>query len=745
MREVRTGRAADVVLSWLPWGIFAAAVVVGFIVEGPAAERVSPVHQLIWSGVFFAALLVRVLRSIRTSPGRTSVLLALFIGVLLWLLGSASLSTSEAGATVSFPGPGEWLFLAAYLGLAAFVFLDGQPSTALRSATAWADAAIVCGGAAAVSAAVVLTPLSRAYPDSGVALLVALIYPTLDLALALMVIAQWALGARPGSWRTILMVVGFALLLLADVSLLVGVPSGIYASTYVADVLWAAAFGVLVQAACMRDHGHGSASPRHVPRWLLVTGFGVALLLLAVRPSGLVGAVIAASSAVVLAAAGWRLLLALGASRSASDALRLSAVDDLTGLPNRRALLRRVDDVIAHRGRAGLLLIDVDHFHEINDGLGHDTGDYVLRVLAGRISEVLPQGALLARGGGDEFSVLVVTDDPIVLTQLAQAIRSVAAQAVGADGVSLTVRLSIGIAWLQPDDVVPTDLLRRADVAQRSARHSGESVEVYRPETDQFSRAQLELAHDLRTAVLAGHLQVWYQPVVRASDGAVQSVEALVHWEHPTEGLVMPGRLYALARREGLTLELSEHVATQAITDLRDWRRAGLALGVSINVAPAELLEGVLAARLIRQIDDAGIDPAAVTLEVTEDSFRWEPDHARRALIEVGAAGLRTSIDGYGSGFSSLSYLRDLPVAEVKLDRTFFASVVSDPRSAVIVSSTVAMAHALGMSVVAEGVESEYVASRAIVLGVDSLQGLFLSPPLASSDVAAFVQQVAIS
>jgi len=292
-----------------------------------------------------------------------------------------------------------------------------------------------------------------------------------------------------------------------------------------------------------------------------------------------------------------------------------------------------VDDVIAHRGRAGLLLIDVDHFHEINDGLGHDTGDYVLRVLAGRISEVLPQGALLARGGGDEFSVLVVTDDSIVLTQLAQAIRSVAAQAVGADGVSLTVRLSIGIAWLQPDDVVPTDLLRRADVAQRSARHSGESVEVYRPETDQFSRAQLELAHDLRTAVLAGHLEVWYQPVVGASDGAVQSVEALV----------------------------------------------------------------------------------------------------------------RTSIDGYGSGFSSLSYLRDLPVAEVKLDRTFFASVVSDPRSAVIVSSTVAMAHALGMSVVAEGVESEYVASRAIVLGVDSLQGLFLSPPLASSDVAAFVQQVAIS
>jgi len=253
MREVRTGRAADVVLSWLPWGIFAAAVVVGFIVEGPAAERVSPVHQLIWSGLFFAALLVRVLRSIRTSPGRTSVLLALFIGVLLWLLGSASLSTSEAGATVSFPGPGEWLFLAAYLGLAAFVFLDGQPSTALRSATAWADAAIVCGGAAAVSAAVVLTPLSRAYPDSGVALLVALIYPTLDLALALMVIAQWALGARPGSWRTILMGVGFTLLLLADVSLVVGVPSGIYASTYVADVLWTAAFGVLVQAACMRD------------------------------------------------------------------------------------------------------------------------------------------------------------------------------------------------------------------------------------------------------------------------------------------------------------------------------------------------------------------------------------------------------------------------------------------------------------------------------------------------------------
>jgi diguanylate cyclase (GGDEF)-like protein len=736
--------AAGIVLRWLPWVILLAGVLFGLASSATLSGRVAPMSLLVWTGAFFVALLLRLLIAIRSSPGRVAVLTAMLGALILWLGGSYVLSLSEASAPAQFPGPGEWLFLAAGVCLAAFVFLDGQSSTALRSATAWADAVILCGGAAALAAAIVALPVARAEADGGTALLAALIFPIIDVVLALMVIAQWALGARSGSRRTSILVAGFASMALADMSLVLGLPSGTYSFPYLADLLWATAFALLVEGACAPASVKGATTRRSVPRALLMTGFGVALLLLVVRPPGPVGTVIAVSSALVLAAAGVRLLLALKAAQAASDALRRSAVDDLTGLPNRQALLRRIDDVMSAGGRAGLIYLDVDNFQEVNDALGHSTGDYVVRVLAGRISEVVPQGALLARTGGDEFGVLVTTDDPVVLLELAAAMRSRVAQTMGVEGLELTMRMSVGIGVLEQGDVLATDLLRRADVAQFAARESGSGVEVYRAEADPFSRDRLELARDLRDAVRARELVVWYQPTVSASTGAVVSLEALVRWQHPQGGMIPPGRLLPLARREGLMLELSKQVVDRAIADVSAWRCSGLGVSVSINVAPTELLEGLLVAHVIDQARVAGLDPSCITLEVAEDSFRIESDHARRALLEAGAAGLRTSIDDYGSGFSSLSYLRDLPVSEVKLDRTFFAAVVSDPRSAVIVSSTVAMAHALGMSVVAEGVETEYVASRAIVLGVDALQGYYLSPPLPPAEVPRFVAGLAI-
>ena len=745
MGHGRTARTAIVVvLRWLPWAILATGALFGLVTSTTLDGRVAPLSLLVWTGLFFVALMLRLLLAIRSSPGRSAVLIAMLAALLLWLGGSYVLSLSEAAAPAQFPGTGEWLFLAACFCLAAFVFLDGQSSTALRSAAAWADAVILCGGAAAVAAAVVVTPVARVYADGGTALLVSLVFPVIDIVLALMVIAQWALGARSGSRRTAILVAGFVTLALADVSLVLGVPSGTYSFTYLADLLWAMAFALLVEGACTRASVKGASTRRAVPRALLMTGFVVALLLLVVRPQGPVGTVIAISSALVLAAAGVRLLLALREAQDASDALRLSSVDDLTGLPNRRALLRRIEEVMAAGGRAGLLFLDIDNFQQVNDSLGHSNGDYVVRVLAGRISEVLPQGALLARTGGDEFGVFVGTDDPVVLAELGSAMKSRAGQPIGVDGLALSVRMSVGIGLLDTGDVVATDVLRRADVAQFAARESGSGLEVYRADTDPFSRGDLELVNDLRDAIRSRELAVWYQPSVNAHTGAVESLEALVRWRHPQQGMIPPGRFLPLARREGLMLALSKQVVDRAIADVAAWRRSGLDVCVSINVAPTELLEGLLVAHVLEQVLVAGLEPAKVTLEVAEDSFRIESDHARRALLEAGAAGLRTSIDDYGSGFSSLSYLRDLPVAEVKLDRAFFAAVVSDPRSAVIVSSTVAMAHALGMTVVAEGVETEYVASRAIVLGVDALQGYYLSAPLPAAEVPALVESLAI-
>lgn len=742
MRSIgSTGLAA---LRWAPWAFLAVAVVGGLELADPVTGRIAPTSLLVWIGIFFGVLIVRLLLALRAAPGRTAVFVSLLAGLLLWLGGSYVVSISEASASVAFPGQGEWLFLSACVCFAAFVFLDAQSSAALRSATAWIDAAILAGGAAAVAAAVVLPPVSRAYPDSGVALLTALIYPVVDFGLALLVIAQWALGARAGDRRTVMLVAGFVVFTVADTTLVLNLPGGTYSFTYVADLLWALAFALLVEAACTRGNMSEGGIRRKVPRFLLMAGFAVALVLLIVRPPGVVGLVIALSSAVVIAAGGFRLLLALGTAEAASDALRLGAVDDLTGLPNRRALLHRIEDVMAVAGRTGVLMMDVDDFQEVNDALGHSTGDYVIRVLAGRISEVAPQGALLARTDGDEFAIAVAADDPVVLVELGSAIRSIVGQPIGLDGLDVSLRVSVGISWLLPDDVHATDVLRRADVALYSAWETGSGVEVYRRDDDPFSRERLELANDLRDAVRQRHLIVWYQPSVHATTGVVESLEALVRWRHPRDGMIAPAQFLPLARREGLMLELSKQVVDIALADLAAWRSAGLNVSVSINVAPTELHAGVLAEHVLQRAKAAGLDPREVTLEVSEDSFRIEPDHARRALLEAAAAGLRTSIDDYGAGFNSLAYLRDLPVAEVKLDRSFFAAVVSDPRSAVIISSTVALAHALGMKVVAEGVETQHAASRAIVLGVDSVQGYYLSRPLPAAEVPGYVASVAI-
>ena len=358
------------------------------------------------------------------------------------------------------------------------------------------------------------------------------------------------------------------------------------------------------------------------------------------------------------------------------------------------------------------MLLDLDGFKEINDSLGHAAGDEVLRTVADRLALTLGPSAFVGRLGGDEFAIVVREDDSDRLLAIAAQIREALIRPVQVDNLDVAIRASIGITVRQPTDLLATDLLRRADVAMYEAKSTRSQALLYDAARDGFSRQRLRKAEDLRRGIGAGQLVVFYQPQVHAATQRVVAAEALVRWQHPSEGLLPPIAFLPVARRAGLMLALTDAVMRQVVADARRWTDAGLDFRVSFNCAPPELLGGTFLQRLFEAIDDAGLPPDRLMIEVTEDSFVADPEQARYTLQDLRANKVQTAIDDYGTGFSSLAYLRELPVDELKMDRSFVSTILTDPRSRVIVDSTNQMAHAMGLRLVAEGVEDQHVAAE---------------------------------
>ncbi|MEO6700463.1 MAG: EAL domain-containing protein, partial [Jatrophihabitantaceae bacterium] len=284
------------------------------------------------------------------------------------------------------------------------------------------------------------------------------------------------------------------------------------------------------------------------------------------------------------------------------------------------------------------------------------------------------------------------------------------------------------------------ELLRRADVAMYQAKSSRSGAVLYDAHSDDFSRQKLRMAEELRRAIPDGQLRMYYQPQIDAATQQVCGLEALVRWQHPKHGLLSPIEFLPAARRDGLMLPLSEEVGRLVVADLQRWGAAGLVPRVSLNCAPAELLSGVFLNRLYDAIAAAHLPPDSLVIEVTEDTFLAEPERARMILADIRAHHVQIAIDDYGTGFSSLSYLRDLPVQELKMDRSFISVMSTDQRSRMIVSSTFQMAHALGLRTVAEGVENAATAADLVAMGVDVLQGYHIARPMPAADVEPWVR-----
>jgi diguanylate cyclase (GGDEF)-like protein len=411
--------------------------------------------------------------------------------------------------------------------------------------------------------------------------------------------------------------------------------------------------------------------------------------------------------------------------------------DSLTGMPNRMFFHKRLLEVIEqareHDGKMAVVLMDLDHFKEINDTLGHHFGDMLLQEIGPRMSSVLRDNDLIARLGGDEFGI-VLPDLPSeeVAIRIADRVLEELEQPVSVEGLALDVAGSLGIALFPMQAEDAETLLRRADVAMYVAKENGGGYEVYQDSFDVHNPQRLTLIGQVRPALETGEFVMYYQPKVRLMDGRVAGAEALIRWEHPTLGLVPPDEFIPLVEKTVLLRPLTHYVAESVLKQWREWASLGIRIPISINVSPRSLLDADFPdaiQSLLRQYD---VPPAYLRIELTEGFLMGDSGRSIAVLDSLSNVGVGLSIDDFGTGYSSLSYLKRLPIEEIKVDRAFVMQMHVDANDFMIVRATVDLGRNLGLRVVAEGVEDLATFDRLADFGCDEAQGYYISRPISA-------------
>ena len=410
--------------------------------------------------------------------------------------------------------------------------------------------------------------------------------------------------------------------------------------------------------------------------------------------------------------------------------------DALTGLRNRSWFSDEVDARIDAGARGALLVIDLDRFKDVNDTLGHPTGDRVIAVIARRLDRILPDGGLLARMGGDEFALFVPTTDHDAIEATAQSLSNAIDQPIGIDDFTVQVGSSIGISRAPEDGTDSTELLAHADIAMYVAKRSGSDRAFYELGDDNHSPRRLSLQVDLRRAIDDGALDVWYQPKVSTDDGSLLGLEALARWDHPDHGWIPPSEFVAIAEQSGLIGRMTEAIMLRVLGDVRDWVAAGSAPPVSVNLSARNLLDDTLPVRVLELFSWSGVAPSLMTFEVTETAVMVDRQRVVENLSRFREIGCGVAIDDFGTGYASMSYLRDLPVTELKIDRTFVANLDIDTHNDAIVRSTITLGHDLGLRVVAEGVERPEERAALLRHGCDECQGYLFAAPMPRDELA---------
>ena len=413
--------------------------------------------------------------------------------------------------------------------------------------------------------------------------------------------------------------------------------------------------------------------------------------------------------------------------------------DALTGLGNRAKFQEAMEEVAADfpaDGLAAVMLLDLDRFKEVNDTLGHESGDRLLQGIAKRLVHLLGESGTICRLGGDEFAILLPSLSEVgevgdVAGQVLEALE----QPFNVGDMKLEVGGSIGVALAPVDGETSTALLQRADVAMYAAKENRTGWELYAREHDRYSPRRLSLAADLRHAVERGELALHYQPKAELGTGRVSGFEALLRWNHPEFGFIPPDEFIPIAEHTGLIRPLTTWVLTEAVRQARTWHDRGSVLSVAVNLSVRSLMDGRLPDEVANALERAELDARSLILEITESTIMADPNRAIETLRRLSDHGVSLAIDDFGTGYSSLAYLKKLPVDEVKVDKSFVMNMATDQDDAVIVRSTVDLARNLGLRVVAEGVEDESSWDHLRRLGCDAVQGYYLARPMPATDV----------
>ncbi len=422
--------------------------------------------------------------------------------------------------------------------------------------------------------------------------------------------------------------------------------------------------------------------------------------------------------------------------RAQVDALdRLATHDELTGLPNRAGFRRTLAQLTEEANTsAAVMLVDLDSFHEINDALGPEWGDGLLAEVAERLRR-LEGDVLIARLGEDEFGLLLPSSDDRAIADVAQSARRALAAPFNVGGQRVSVEARIGCALLPLHGSEPAVLLRRAGVALSIAKQSRVAVEIYDPDHDASDVSRLNLTTELRAALSAGQLTVHYQPQADLATSAVRGVEALVRWQHPRRGLLTASEFIPAAERTGLIGEIGRFVLESSARQWQEWKALGIVLDIAVNLTAVDLLDPQLPDEIETLLARHGLPAEYLVLELTERSLLRDERRTKQALERLHRIGTRLAVDDYGTGYSSLAYLRNLRAQQVKLDRTFTAGIPGDPVDEAIVRSTIELAHTLGATVVAEGVETPEQWHRLAILGCDIAQGYLIGRPIPADEV----------
>jgi diguanylate cyclase len=663
-----------------------------------------------------------------------------------WALFAVGLTSYSAGTVVfnavllpggnpPYPSIADALWLVLYPACILAIWLMVRARMAGFGASMWLDGLVSGLGLGSLSAMLVFTKVTQT-DGSTAAVLTNFAYPILDLALLITAVAAiTTLGAwRDRGW--LLISGGFLTFSVADSWYLLQVADNSYHAGSLVDFTYLAAAAMIAIASTPRGDGVPEATVEASSRSFFVPGafalLAMAVLAAQVREPAMTVAVGLALGALT---ASWvRTALTVREVVALADSRRQARTDALTGLPNRRAFSEVLQSWLEEpgdgRSRLGCLIIaDLDRFKEINDAVGHQIGDELLRELSHRFAQRVPTGGTIARLDGDELAVFVpemIVDEAV---ELSRQLLSARDEPFLTQKLALHLTASIGITSVEPGIQV-SQALAKADLAMYRAKATHIGWRVYdQHEPDAWDR--LALGEDLREALATGTgLIAEFQPICVLPDLEPVGLEALVRWIHPVRGRIAPDDFLPMAEKAGLMGAITGAVLDLSLDEARRLRDRGCPLSVSVNLSASDLMDDRLVEHVEQALADRGLPGEALRIEITESLLVDTGTGAIDRLLRLRALGVDLAVDDYGTGYSCLAYLHDLPVSHLKIDRGFVGRVLTDDRTAVIVASTIEMAHGLGLKVVAEGLETVEQQDWLLTHGCDLVQGYLLSKPL---------------